>query len=350
MSGTGQDEIAVAVKMSWPRAYGGTVARAQFKQEPADFIVEEQLGFEPEGEGEHLFLQIQKQGHNTEWLARQLAKWCEVPPRDVSFSGLKDRQAITTQWFGVQLPGRPDPDLSAYEEDGLRILQARRHPRKLRRGVHRGNRFKIRLRNFNGDRELAEKRLQQIALQGFPNYFGEQRFGFDGGNVEEALRLFRGEIKVRNRSRRSIYLSAARSWLFNEVLGTRIQQQSWNQYREGDVPGFFGNQSLVRADRIDSELLSRFAQLELCATGPLWGRGELSTQGEVATMEARLAALQPQLCAGLEAAGMKQERRRLVALAASLQWDFEGDDLLLGFELASGGYATALLRELVDTE
>ncbi|RRJ85090.1 tRNA pseudouridine(13) synthase TruD [Aestuariirhabdus litorea] len=350
MSNRTADASTPTFSLEWPRAYGGCAGRAEFKREPADFVVEEQLGFEPEGEGEHLFLQIEKQGHNTEWLARQLAKWCEVHPRDVSFSGLKDRQAITTQWFGVQLPGRPDPDLSAFEEPGLRILQARRHPRKLRRGVHRGNRFRIRLRRFEGDADALVAQLQRIAEEGYPNYFGEQRFGFAGGNLGEALRLFRGEIRVRDRARRSIYLSAARSWLFNQLLAERVEAGCWNRYREGDLPGFFGNQSLVRADRVDEDILAKFEQRELCPTGPLWGRGELSTGDGVAEQERQLAARHPDLCSGLEAAGMKQERRRLVARAAGLSWNFEGDELLLSFELESGGYATALLRELVDTE
>ncbi|MCL6416360.1 tRNA pseudouridine(13) synthase TruD [Aestuariirhabdus sp. Z084] len=337
-------------RLNWPRAYGGAAGTARLKTRVEDFIVEEQLGFEPEGEGEHLFLQIEKQGHNTEWLARQLAKWCEVPPRDVSFSGLKDRQAVTTQWFGIQLPGRPDPDLSQYEDESLRILRAQRHPRKLRRGVHKGNRFKLRLRDFSGDKVLLQQRLQQISEQGYPNYFGDQRFGIDAGNLDEALKLFRGEIKVRNRSRRSIYLSAARSWLFNDVLAQRIEQQSWDTYQLGDVPGFFGTNSIVRADRIDPDILSKFDQRELCATGPLWGRGDLLTQAEVAAIETRLSIEQPELCSGLEAAGMKQERRRLVSLASELEWHFEDDDLLLSFVLESGSYATSLLRECLDTE
>ncbi len=345
------DAINADWPLDWSYAFGGPCGSGLFKQYHEDFEVTELLGFEPEGHGEHLFLWIEKQGHNTEWITRQLSKLCEVPPRDISYAGLKDRHGITRQWISVQLPGRPDPDLSSLEADGtITVLRAERHPRKLRRGVHQGNQFKIRLRNVQGDHQQLESRLVQIARDGFPNYFGEQRFGIDGNNMKEAAKLLSGEIRIKNRSRRSLYLSAARSWLFNTQLSRRVRGESWNRYLNGDLLSFFGSQSLVNQDRIDDTVLAKFAEQQLSPTGPLWGAGTPSSRDAVLQQEQALSDQFPLLCDGLVRVGMRQERRRLQALAKDLQWHFEGDDLMLKFSLESGCYATALLRELINLE
>ena len=112
------------------------------------FDVTEDLGFDLSDDGEHDFLWIEKRDANTAWVARQLARHAGVSARDVGYAGLKDRQAVTTQWFSIHLPGRSDPDWAALDEPQIQVLECTRNRRKLRRGVHRANRFRLRLRSL----------------------------------------------------------------------------------------------------------------------------------------------------------------------------------------------------------
>ncbi|WP_461537964.1 tRNA pseudouridine(13) synthase TruD [Spongorhabdus nitratireducens] len=340
----------MTIQMDQAFAWGGPEGQALFKQSNEDFRVDEILPFQPSGEGEHILIQIEKSGHNTAWVSKLLAAAADVPPRQVTYAGLKDRHGVTTQWFGVHLPGKHEPDFSVIEqqEEGIRILQVARHDRKLRTGSLTGNRFQIRLRELNGDRDQLEQRLQHIKTKGVPNYFGPQRFGHEGRNVETALAMFRGEISRKriNRQKRSIYLSAARSWLFNLHLASRIEDNSWNRYQPGDVLMFNDSDTLILPERIDDSAIARAASHELLPTGPMWGRGRPVSQESVAEAEKQLAEGHPDLTSGLEMAGLNQERRALVLMPAAFEWQFEGDDLLLSFSLRRGSYATAVLREL----
>jgi tRNA pseudouridine13 synthase len=169
-----------------PYAHGGPPVTGRIRVEPGDFRVDEELGFEPTGAGEHAFLLVEKIEANTEWVAKRLAGKAGVAPMNVGYAGLKDRHAITRQSFSVHLPGRPDPDWSALAIPGVRVLAASRHEKKLKRGAHRGNRFRIRVRDVDGDRGAVEQRLALIRERGVPNYFGEQRFGRDAGNIAQA--------------------------------------------------------------------------------------------------------------------------------------------------------------------
>ena len=169
-----------------PRAYGEALGRAVLKATAEDFQVDEVLDIPLTGEGEHLWLWVEKRGLNTEEAARRIAKAAGVPLRTVSYAGLKDRQALTRQWFSVQLPGKADPDMSSAENDTLKILKTARHKRKLQRGAHSANGFTLRLTQLAGDTAAIDARLQLIAQHGIPNYFGAQRFGHNGGNVVDA--------------------------------------------------------------------------------------------------------------------------------------------------------------------
>jgi len=332
----------------WPYAFGGPGGSGNIKTQADDFIVEEILSFTPEGAGEHVFLHIEKAGENTEYVARLLARHVGVRQRDVSYAGMKDRHGRTSQWFSVWLPGKADPDWSPVESESLKILQSIRHARKLKRGVLAGNRFKLLIRNWQGDRDVAEQQLQAIKTLGFPNFYGEQRFGHQGQNVNRALAMFAGgKIK---REQRSIYLSAARSFLFNLILAERVKNQTWNQALPGDVFKLNQTNSHFRAESIDQTLLERLHSGDIQPTGALFGKGEGGVSGEVLALELRVMAEQQALVDGLLAADLEADRRALLVKPEHLQWQFNSDQTLsLTFTLPAGSYATALLREIQIT-
>ena len=224
-----------------PFAFGGAPLTGLLRSVPEDFLVEEIPGIEPDGQGEHAMLWVQKRGANTEWVARELAKFAGVPPMAVGYAGMKDRHAVTRQSYSVQLAGRPDPDWSTFPHQDVQVLSSTRHSRKLKRGALRGNRFVLVLRDVQGDRANAETVLEQIASRGVPNYYGEQRFGREGGNVAQALAMFGGR-RV-ERQKRSIYLSAARSQIFNDVLAVRVERNAWDTPMDGEIWSLAGSRS-----------------------------------------------------------------------------------------------------------
>lgn len=178
-------------------AYADTKSEisGRLKAQNTDFKVDELMPVELSGEGEHLWLKIEKDGSNTDWVAQQLAKFAGLKSMAVSYAGMKDRHAVTTQWFSLHLPGMDDPDFSQLASDEFKILQQKRHDRKLKRGALSGNRFSIRIIELQGKLDSLDARLQQIKQQGVPNYFGEQRFGREMGNLFKAEKLFNRELK-----------------------------------------------------------------------------------------------------------------------------------------------------------
>ena len=332
-----------------PRVGAVPTASGRLRTCPEDFQVDEVLGFEPDGEGEHALLHVRKRNTNTDWLARQLAKHAGVRAADVSYSGQKDRAAVTTQWFSVHLPGRPDPDWSALASDDVEFLHIGRHARKLRRGSHRANRFVITVRELEGDAAGLEPVLQRIAADGVPNYFGEQRFGRGGGNLERAEALFAGELKRVDRQQRSMYISAARSHLFNAVLARRVTDGVWNRAVDGDMMMLDGSQSVFAVETVDADIERRVREMDIHPTGPMWGRGTNPATGACRALEDEVLAPWSTLRDGLEHVGLKQERRALRLPVAGLSWEFpDAGSLRLCFTLPRGAFATVVLREVVD--
>lgn len=334
---------------SWPTTQGGPLLTAQFKQQPADFIVEEQLPFVPSGAGEHVLVQIQKTGVNTVEVARRIAQCVKTSERNVSYAGLKDKHAVTTQWFSVQVPIKVTPDFSHLTAANISVLQTQRHDRKLRRGAVATNRFQIILRNvITTETSLGDRVTQRIAA-GVPNYFGTQRFGHEGRNVSQAVRLFQQAIHP-PRFERGIYLSAARAWLFNQVLARRINEANWNRTILGDVYWLEGTKRFFSSEVLDETLQQRVTHGDIHPTGPLWGSGELLTHHTVKELETQVIAGDFELAQGLVAAGLEQDRRPLRVIPQQLQISHDVDAQLLRitFELPAGAYATAVLREFVN--
>jgi tRNA pseudouridine13 synthase len=311
----------------WPNAYPASGASAALKLLNEDFIVTELPLQLPSGAGEHIWLDIEKNGANTAFVAQQLAEAASVQEGDVGYAGLKDRHAITRQWFSIYLPKGETPDLTLLQHPEFKVLSQRRHAKKLRPGDLQGNRFRIVLRDVTGDRDAVEANLKAVASHGAPNYFGAQRFGHDGGNVEQGRAMLAREIRVRNPKKKGIYLSAVRSFVFNEVLALRIQQRLWGKTLPGDVMDEAGR-----------------------PTGPLWGRGRVIATDQAQALENGVAERHASLCDGMEHAGLDQERRGLVASPVDMSWEWpQANQLVLTFSLPAGTYATSVLNEILRT-
>jgi len=332
-----------------PRAWGEPACSARIRCRPEDFQVDEILGFEPAGTGGHIFLRVRKTGLNSHEVARRLARFAGVAVRDVGLSGLKDRDAVTTQWLSLPAPREGEPPWETISEPGIEILTVTRHGRKLRRGVHRRNGFRLVLRELAGDASDLQARVARVAVAGVPNYFGGQRFGRDGGNLEEARRLLAGEIRVRDRQRRGIYLSAARSHLFNRVLARRVEAGAWDRPLAGDVMNLDGRHGMFTVIDVDEAIRARTAAGEIHPTGPLWGRGGIVAEGLAADHEAAALADLGWWCGALEDRGLEMDRRalRLNVEDLTLEEGPEGSRVL-AFQLRSGAFATTVLRELVN--
>jgi tRNA pseudouridine13 synthase len=338
-----------------PRVHGAPLCAGRLRTEPEDFVVEEELGFAPAGAGQHVLLKVRKRDANTQWIAGELARACGCPPRDVGYAGLKDRRAVTTQWFTV-----PQSKLSPEDWVGVRtgeyeILEAHRHSRKLPRGALAGNRFVIRVRGAAIDDASLASRIAVIETRGVPNYFGPQRFGRGGAN----LKRIGEDARTLKPAERGFILSAARSLIFNAVLAERVGDGSWERLEAGDLANLDGRASHFQVAGVDATLAERSARLDIHPTGPLWGRGAPPSSGRVLELEQRVAAGLTAACELVVRAGMEQERRSLRLAVRDMHWRREAagargagatDAVVLEFRLGRGAYATAVLRELFALE
>jgi tRNA pseudouridine13 synthase len=341
-------------RLEWPWVDGEPAGSGTLKSCPEDFRVTEiletggpVLELDPlalpeqlavPGQGEHLLIYLEKTGDNTSWVASELGKLAGCGDRGVGYCGLKDRHAVTRQWFSVQRPGLEADDAGFLQTvQGMQaqwqVLAVARRERKLRTGEHRANRFEVRLRNLTGDSAAITGRLHAIRSHGCPNYFGSQRFGHEGGNLDRAISMAanagRNRRKRRGgRNREGLYLSAARSWLFNEVLAERVIQGNWDSMLEGEPT---------------SE-----------PSGPLWGDGGTLATGLQEGLEREVVARHPEMAQVFASSRMAPDRRPLRLLPADLDWSFHqsGDNhwLDLLFTLSPGQYATTLLSSVIEID
>lgn len=336
----------------WNYSIGEPQARAVFRQQAEDFRVWEMPLVEVEGSGSHLWLELEKRNANTNWVAGQLAQAAGAAARDVGFAGMKDRRGVTSQWFSIALQEADNADWESWNIPDVTILQGKLHGRKLKRGALKGNRFRITLRQVTGEPGELEQRLQQVAEQGVPNYFGPQRFGHGGLNVQRGAHwLTHGGRLPRNK--KSIYLSSVRSYLFNQVLSERVGEANWNLLIDGDVAVLDGSRSLFPCELPDPELQGRCAEFDIHPTGPLPGDGgRVLPAGPAEALEQAVLHQDNPLLESLQSQRIESGRRSLRVRPAGLAWQWQGpdSDLVLEFELPPGAYATSVLRELVSTE
>ena len=320
-----------------PRVLGDPPAAGRIRSEPADFIVRESLAFEPTGSGEHLYLLVRKTGQNTRWVARQLARAAHLPFRAVGFAGMKDRHAVTEQWFSLHLPGRDDPAADAFAIDGVEVLEWRRHAGKLRIGALRGNHFRLVIRDLDGDLGEFEHRLDALRDGWAPNYFGAQRFGRGGANLE----LF-GDLDRPTdlgRESRSFALSALRSALFNNYLAQRISAGTVSMPLSGEIVFCAAEQGYRHEPDV------RDGGQTLIPAGLLWGAGESRATGAALDDEQSFFAQYPATTRLLAEHDLRMKRRPLMIRPESFEWRMEDGTATVSFALRRGQFATAILRE-----
>lgn len=327
----------------------GPPPQGEYRATAEDFRVEECLDFTPEGEGEHLWLWVEKRDLSTLELVRRLARACEVTPRDIGYAGMKDRLAVTRQWLSVHLPGRQAPDDLAERlaDTPVTLLDQQRHPRKLKRGVHRANRFTLRLSGAVVDDPQLEARWQRLVEGGVPNYFGPQRFGHEGRNLSKARAILAKGWRKRD-DREGMLLSTARSYLFNQLLARRMAAGDWATPVDGELLVLDGTASQFASKVVDAELLERARQLDVHPSGALWGTGEAATSAAALAHELAIIAAEPELAEGLVRAGVRMGRRPLRVRLADPRLSHDDGALTLKYSLPRGAFATAVLRELIS--
>jgi tRNA pseudouridine13 synthase len=318
-----------------------------FKLVPEDFEVEELPAYTPSGEGEHLYLWVEKRGRDTREVVRALAQSLGVPEGEVGVAGMKDRHAVTRQLLSV--PSRAEPKLAGFSLEGVQVLWARRHGNKLRTGHLRGNRFRLRLRNVK-DAGAARETLSQLVARGVPNYFGEQRFGRARDNADRGKALLLGQRLPQrpDRFQRKLYLSAFQSHLFNRALAERLRAGTFDRALLGDVlrKEDSGGLFVCESPEVDTP---RVAAFEVSPTGPMFGPKMTPAAHGVAQAEAALLAEEGMTLSDFARGGGETEgtRRPYRVRIGSPELTPEGEDLLLAFELPRGAYATEVLAELL---
>lgn len=331
-------------------AHDGPVGSGLLKERAENFKVNEDLSFEPSGEGEHVFLYIQKTGLNTEDVVKILAQYAEVPRSSVSFAGMKDRHAVTKQWFSVQLPGQSGPDWQQLNKADIQFERITRHSKKLKRGAIKFNQFEIIISQLDADRQLIERRAESIIKSGVPNYFMQQRFGYLGQNLSRAYDLFLKKQPIKNKKTKSLFLSSARSFLFNQALSKRVTNHTWDQALEGDVFVLDGSRQFFQGETVSAEIQARMLEHDIHPSGPLFGIGESVVKHGVKESEEAVFSDNIVFCEGLKKQKVESARRSLRVVPQNLELNFlDNDRLHISFKLQSGSYATAVLRELVNT-
>ncbi|WNN72693.1 tRNA pseudouridine(13) synthase TruD [Kluyvera cryocrescens] len=335
-------------KLTW--LHGQPQSSGLLKANPEDFLVVEDLGFEPDGEGEHILVRILKNGCNTRFVADALAKFLKIHAREVSFAGQKDKHAVTEQWLCARVPGKEMPDLTQFQLEGCQVLEYARHKRKLRLGALKGNQFTLVLREVKG-RDDVEARLQAIVERGVPNYFGAQRFGIGGSNLLGALRWAESGAPVRDRNKRSFWLSAARSALFNQIVSERLKKPDFNQVVDGDALQLSGRGSwFVASAEEQATLQARVDARELMITAALPGSGDWGTQRDALEFEKAVLAEEIALQSLLEREKVEAARRAMLLYPQQMSWNWWDDVTVeLRFWLPAGSFATSVVRELINT-
>ncbi len=335
--------------MKYP--YGTPHQTGVIKSQADDFRVSENLGFDACGEGEHLCLQIEKTNLTTQDLIEQVAREFSVKPRDIGYSGLKDKLAVTQQWLSVHLPGQMN-SAEITSSSYYTLLQHGWHNKKIRSGSHRSNSFEVIVRGIAELSDQTQQQINDVKMSGMANYFGEQRFGAQQDNVQRAIHTFSNERRTRklSRTKRSLYISSLRSFLFNQILSRRLEQNHWHQPLQGDVYMLSGSHSLFTSV-IDDSILDRYQQQDISSAASLYGEGVSMLSGNALAIEDAVLDQYPEIVACLAGQKVKLQMRttRVMIEGFSVSHDSDSQSLKVTATLPSGCFFTSLLKHFIDT-
>ena len=341
---------------------------AKLKVNFDDFKVEEYLGFEPTGSGDHLFIKLKKINLSTIEVARKLSETTGTKLSAIGYSGMKDKRGECTQWFSIPLKSKIESEIASLENEQVKIISSQPNIRKLKIGNHKENDFNIKLRGCQGDKYEFEDRLNRLMAHGVPNYFGMQRFGKKMKNVQIMVNLMEETQQIRDskisqllqhetRVKRGILISAARAYLFNQLLSNRIQLKNWSRYQPGDVLNLDGTDSyfLVPNDQWDETLQERLNSFDIHVSGPLAGhifsQNKYVTRSKAADIENDSMENSSSILKGLMKLEVSASRRPLRFRPKNLRWSWQDGNILnVRFSLRRGCYATSLLREVCLTD
>ncbi len=333
-----------------PRPLPAARVPGSYKVTPEDFVVVEQELYPPSGTGEHLWLRVRKRGVATMEAVARLAGALRRPEREFGFAGLKDAFAVTEQWLSIG--GVTETAVRDLAIDGIEVLQVTRHTNKLKLGHLRGNLFDIVLRGVDATHVPAlQQNLAVLARDGCPNYFGEQRFGKRGANLDKGMKILRGNPRHAARAMPKrllrLLISAVQSEVFNRVLVRRLDRIA--VLVPGDIAILHRNGAAFAVADVAAEQ-PRCAAFEISPSGPLPGPKCLVATGEPGEMEATALAeldLDPALFGQVPHGTNDGERRSLRVRVSEPSLTAEADGARLRFALPKGSYATAVLRELL---
>lgn len=317
-----------------------------FRARPEDFVVEEIPSYLPSGEGEHLYLWIEKRGLSTRALVQALCAQLRLHERDVGYAGQKDELAISRQWISV--PKR-QVDVSTIAIDGARVLEAKPHGNKLRLGHLRGNRFTIVLTGAHAvapeSEPLADAlRARALECAALPNVFGPQRFGREHRTLEEAARFLERRRKATSRRER-FWVSSIQSALFNAWLADRVEAGTWRRALAGDVLCKTENSAPFSCEDPDADQ-PRIDRGEVVVAGPLVGAGMRPASREALTAESRSWASAGVDVGALNAHPAFDVGARRAAVLAPRDVEVLGAEgaLTVRFSLPKGAFASVVLR------
>lgn len=330
----------------------------RIKQEPAHFVVEELPLYEPQGQGAHLYICVEREGMTTREVVKALAREFALDQSQIGYAGLKDKEARCTQTFSLTLADMDEAEALRRVNDTLELKAhwAKRHGNKLKRGHLLGNRFKVLVSGVGkGALNCAQAVADALNERGLPNYFGEQRFGVDGDNAQAGRRAIkgsggRGGRDNRQKWLRSLMLNAFQSELFNRWLAERIQRDEFARVLLGDIAKKTDTGGLFEVEDPVAEQ-PRLDRGEITYTGPIYGHKMRLASGEAGQRETEVLEAEEVSQQELKKAGLKGSRRPARLLPGPITITPQSEEGLEGlwfsFALPKGSYATTLLREFI---
>lgn len=326
----------------------------QIRKKIEDFIVKEIPLYEPVDEGEHLYVNITKEGLTTKEVQNKLASVLSLRQEDIGFAGMKDKNARTTQTFSIKtekIDKEPLEDIleKIREQIPVIINWAKFHKNKLRIGHLLGNKFSIRITDLESIDESynrARKIIEELKKNGLPNFFGPQRFGFEGKNVQRGLAIIKGGLVIREKWKRRLLISSYQSYLCNLYLVNRLKAGKFNDIMKGDIAKKYETGGMFEVKDAETEQ-KRYNEQEISFTAPIYGSKMWNATGPSGEFEEKILSDVGLTLEDFNRVKTKGTRRLGRLLIPDIDVKLEENSLIVNFYLPKGSYATIVLREIM---